>query len=73
MVTLHNRVLPEKKLLFDTLIGKQINTTPKVLTRIPRRSITVQYGSGANAIIYGIWGHPGDLNAEAVSKGLEPK
>ena len=70
MVALDNKVgLPKKTLL----IGKLANTTPKVLMRIPRRELVLQYGEGENAVIFKTWGVPGNLNVEAISHTLEPK
>ncbi|MDA8156228.1 MAG: hypothetical protein M0Z52_07210 [Actinomycetota bacterium] len=68
MLALHNRMLPET----SVLVGPAANTAPKVLLRIPRRAIVLQYGSGANAIIYRSFGLPGNLSAEATNKSLEP-
>ena len=70
MVSLHNEVdLPKKSML----IGGLANTTPKVLMRIPRRELVLQYGEGESAVIFKTWGRLGNLNVEAVSKALEPK
>ena len=69
MVTHRNIAFPNKSLF----LGKLADTTPKVLVRIPRRLIKLQYGNGANAVIYESSGRPGDLNALAFSKALEPK
>ncbi len=66
--TLHNRTLPDETLLLGRLAG----TAPKVLWRVPRRAIALQYGSGADAVILRTFGQPGDLSAEANSKALEP-
>ena len=69
LVSLDNRTLPPLSLL----VGKLANTTPKVLSAIPLRAITLQYGEGENAVIYHSWGVPGDMSASAISKTLEPK
>ena len=69
MVSLDNRTLPPLSLL----VGKLANTTPKVLSAIPLRAITLQYGEGENAVIYHSWGVPGNGSVEAISRALEPK
>ncbi|MHB8232716.1 MAG: hypothetical protein ACYDDB_07440 [bacterium] len=66
--TYHNRALPDPKDLIGSLAGSE----PAVLNRIPFRSITLRYGSGANAVIYRTFGLPGDLSAVAYSPALRP-
>ena len=68
MATFNNRTLPDASLF----AGKLANTAPKELMHIPLRARTLQYGSGANAVIYRTFGFPGKLNAEAVSNALKP-
>ncbi|MDA8174335.1 MAG: hypothetical protein M0018_07070 [Nitrospiraceae bacterium] len=68
MVALHSRTLPPASIF----VGRLAGTRPKVLSRIPRRAIALQYGAGANAVIYRSFGLPGNFNVEAYSKALEP-
>lgn len=68
MATFHNRKLPDA----SVFVGPLANSKPRVLSRFPRRAITLQYGGGDNAVIYRSFGLPGDYNVEAYSKALEP-
>jgi len=68
MKTYNNRSLPNPKYL----IGQLANVKPIVLNRVWLRSITLQYGTGANAVIYKTFGLPGDLSAVAYSPSLKP-
>ncbi|MHB1664957.1 MAG: hypothetical protein ACYCT7_06820 [bacterium] len=68
MKTYNNRSLPDPK----DLIGNLAGIKPVVLNRVWLRSITFQYGTGTNAVIYKTFGLPGDLSAEAYSPSLKP-
>ncbi len=68
VATYNNRVLPSPALL----IGSLANTKPVVLSRIPLRALTLQYGSGANMVIFKTSGLPGSLSAEAWAPSLKP-
>jgi hypothetical protein len=68
MKTFNNRLLPNPK----DLIGSLAGTKPVVLNRIPLRAITLQYGTGLNAVIYETFGPPSDLSAVAYSPALKP-
>lgn len=68
MKTYNNRSLPDPKYL----IGSLARTKPVVLSRIPFRAIILQYGTGANAVIYKTFGFPGDLSAISYSPALKP-
>lgn len=69
MKTFHNRTLPPlKDLVGSTLAAMR----PIVLKRVWLRSITLQYGSGSNAVIYKSFGPFGDISVKVYSPALKP-
>ena len=70
MFTRDNRVVPDPSLF----VGALANTTPKELDNgIISGAYKLQYGSGANVIIYGSSGTPANVSSGAYSEALEPK
>ncbi len=55
------------------LIGSSLaETSPVVINRVWLRSVTLKYGTGADAVIYRTFGLPGDFSAIAYSPALKP-
>jgi hypothetical protein len=68
MKSRNNRTLPK----LSDFIGSLANTKPIVLKKKWLRSITLQYGTGNNRILYSSYGFPGDISVYVYSPSLKP-